>query len=569
MHDLLISDGWVVDGSGSPRRRADLAITDGIITEIGDLAGERATRTIDAEGHVVSPGFVDVHTHMDAQVGWDPLGESAVWHGVTTAVMGNCGFTLAPVRSDARELVVRNLERAEDISPEALAAGVDWQWETFPEYLDFVDAIPKGINYAGYIGHSALRTWAMGNRAFTEQATEEDLTQMVGQVRDAMRAGAIGLTTSISPNHETSDDRPVASRIADWSEICTLVGVLGDLGGGIFELANHGDLRGPDPERREAYISRMVDLGATTGVPITYGALAFGNLDHEWRPIIEMLDRINEGGGASWAQVHSRQFGVLWSFATRLPFDRLAEWHDLRGLPVADQAEALRNPDTRRRLVAAAEHGDYGRAIGAETRAPEWDHVFLVETALPPFRSIAEIASERGVAPMDAFLDISLESDLQAFFMQAVFNRDQDTVLELLRHPRAIPTFSDSGAHVTQIMDSSLPTHLLGHWVRNEGAFTLEDAVRRLTSLPATAWGFSDRGLLEAGRAADINIFDPQTVAPELPELLHDLPAGAPRLRQKSVGFLATVVNGEVLVEASEPTGASPGQLLRGSLAAR
>lgn len=557
----------MVDGTGAAARRADVEIENGIVTEIGDLMGRRAGRVIDAEGHVVTPGFVDVHTHMDAQIAWDPLGESSCYHGVTTAVMGNCGFTLAPVNSNERHLVVRNLERAEDISPEAMAAGIDWSWETFPEYLDFVDATPKGINYAGYVGHSALRTWAMGERAFEQEADPDDLRRMLGQLRDSLRAGAMGFTTSISFNHETSDDRPVASRMAGWSEIEALVSEMGRLGGGIFELAHHGDLRSRDPEKREAYISRLVDLAVRSGVPITYGMLAFSNVEHTWRPVVELLDRINSSGGRSWGQVHTRQFGVLLSFQTRLPFDALPLWSDLRQQSLAEQKAALADPAMRAKLIDAAENGDYGRAIGAEARKPDWQHVIPMFSALPPHRNMEQIAAERAVSPMEAFVDLSLESDLGLFFIQAAANQDQDLVLQLMQHPYAIPTFSDSGAHVTQIMDSSIQTHLLGHWVRDKEAFTLEDAVRRITHVPATAWGFSDRGVLAEGMAADVNVFDPLTVAPDLPELVHDLPAGAPRLRQTATGFLATIVNGEVLVEGGVPTGATPGHLLRGVLA--
>ena len=569
MHDLLITNGTVVDGTGSAGRRADVAVTDGVITAVGNLAGEAAQRTIDAEGHIVSPGFVDVHTHMDAQIAWDPLGECSCFHGVTTAVMGNCGFTLAPVRSDARHLVVRNLERAEDIAAEAMAAGIDWTWETFPEYLDFVDRTPKGINYAGYVGHSALRTWAMGERAFTEKATEADLALMMGQVRDAIRAGAIGFTTSVSMNHETADDRPVASRLADWTEIQALVGVMGELGAGIFELAQGRDLRSRDPEKREAYIAKLVELGVSTGVPVTYGMLSFGSEDHQWKPVVELLERINAGGGTSWAQVHSRQFGVLLSFLTRLPFDALPEWRELRAQPLDAQRAALRDPAKRAALVAAAEHGDYGRAIGAEARRPEWHWIYPLTAGLPPYRSIAEIAAERGVSPMEAFVDEALARNLEGFFIQAAANQDQDIVLELMRHPYAIPTFSDSGAHVSQIMDSSIQTHLLGHWVRDREAMTVEEAVRKMTSVPAKAWGFADRGVVAEGKAADLNIFDLATITPDLPELVYDLPGGARRLRQTASGFLATIVNGQVLLDQGQPTGARAGQLLRGPLAAQ
>jgi len=566
--DLIIRGGTVIDGTGQAGVRADVMIQDGLITEIGSFNGRRADREIDAEGHVVSPGFVDVHTHMDAQIAWDPLGESSCFHGVTTAVMGNCGFTLAPVRDNERHLVVRNLERAEDISADAMAAGIDWSWETYPEYLDFVDRTPKGINYAGYVGHSALRTWAMGERAFEQEADDDDLARMVGQLRDSIQAGAMGFTTSISVNHATADDRPVASRMAGWNEIDVLVSEMGRMGAGIFELAHHHHLRSSDPEKREAYISRLVDLAIRTGVPVTYGMLATNQGDNGWRPVVELLDRINNGGGRSWAQVHTRYFGVLLSFATRLPFDSLPVWADLRTRSLEEQKAALLDPITRTRLIEEAVHGDYGRSIGAEARKPEWEHIYPMEnSALPPFKSIADLASERNATPMEVFIDVALAHDLDIFFIQAAANQDQDVVLELMRHPYAIPTFSDSGAHVTQIMDSSLQSHMLGHWVRNQGAFSLEEAVHRMTQVPATAWGFNDRGVLAEGKAADINVFDPETVAPNLPELRHDLPSGAPRLRQTATGFRATIVNGGVLVEDGETTGLTPGSLLRGPLA--
>lgn len=569
MYDLLITNGTVVDGTGAAGKAADVGITDGIITAVGDLKGEQAKRTIDADGHIVSPGFVDVHTHMDAQIAWDPLGECSCFHGVTTAVMGNCGFTLAPVRSDARHLVVRNLERAEDIAAEAMAAGIDWSWETFPDYLDFVDRTPKGINYAGYVGHSALRTWAMGERAFEDEANRDDLALMVGQVQDSIRAGAIGFTTSISKNHETADDRPVASRLAGWNEIATLVRTMGDLGAGIFEIAHHPDLRSRDAEKREKYIARLVELGASTGVPITYGMLAFGSDDHQWRPVVELTERINAAGGTAWGQVHTRHFGALLSFLTRLPFDGLNLWSDLRKQPLTEQKRALTDPTTRQALIEAAENGDYGQAIGAEARKPEWQWIFPLTAGLPPYRSIEEIAAERRVSPMEAFIDEALSGDLQSFFIQAVANHDQDLVLELLRHQQSIPTFSDSGAHVSQIMDSSIQTHLLGHWVRNKEAFSVEQAVHAMTQVPARAWGFHDRGVVAEGKAADLNIFDLATITPDLPELVHDLPGGARRLRQTATGFKATIVNGDVLVDEGRPTGVTPGQLLRGPLANR
>ena len=568
MHDLVIANGMVVDGTGASARRADVAVNDGVITEVGDLNGHQAQRTIDADGHIVSPGFVDVHTHMDAQIAWDPLGECSCFHGVTTAVMGNCGFTLAPVNSDERELVVRNLERAEDISADAMAAGIDWSWETFPEYLDFVDATPKGINYAGYVGHSALRTWAMGERAFEEAANDDDIAKMAAQVQASMRAGAIGFTTSVSGNHETSDDRPVASRFASRSEINALVGAMAELGpGGIFELAQHPNMRSSDPEKREDYARWLIDLAVSTGVPLTYGMLAFGTEEHKWKPVVELLDRITAEGGTAWGQAHSRHFGAILSFQTQLPFDALPVWKEFRAQPLDEQRRALADPTMRQRLIHSADTAEYGRAIGTEARKPEWQYVFPVTAGLPPYETIAELAAARGTSPMETFIDIAVDSELNMFFMQAAANHDQDRVLEFLRHPQAIPTFSDSGAHVSQIMDSSLQTHMLGHWVRNEQAFTIEQAVHRMTQVPATAWGFLDRGAIAPGMAADINVFDLETVTPDMPELVYDLPGGARRLRQTASGFKATMVNGQVLLDHGEATGARPGQLLRGRLA--
>jgi N-acyl-D-aspartate/D-glutamate deacylase len=567
-YDLVIKNGVVVDGSGLPRYRADVGVRHGRIVTIGRIR-ERAREVVDADGQVVAPGFVDGHTHMDAQVFWDPLGTSSCWHGITSVVMGNCGFTLAPCAAADKHMVVRNLQRAEDIPPAAMEAGIEWQWTTFPEFLDTIARLPKGINYSGYLGHSALRTYVMGERAFEQAATEDDLRAMERELRDALRAGAMGFTTSRSPAHETPDARPVASRVATWDEVCRLVGVMGDLGAGIFELAGEGVDRAPgDPGLRE-YHARLRDLAVATGRPITFGVFSRRGVPDVWRQYLALCDETAAMGGRMFAQVHSRSLSALLSSKTQLPFDRLPVWKDLRALPLAEQRARLRDPEMRRRLIEASGARDSRRPVGTEARPADYDWLLVFDTVEGPHRTVAEVARERGQHPAETMIDLALEKDLDLFFLQPIANEDQDMALELMRHPRSVTTFSDSGAHVSQLMDSSLQTHLLSHWVRSKQAFTLEEAVRMLTLVPATLWGFSDRGLIREGMAADLVVFDPDAIAAEMPEVVDDLPAGARRLIQRTRGVAATVVNGEVLLRDGKHTGALPGQLLRGPLARR
>ena len=565
-YDLVIKNGTVIDGSGLPRYRADVAVRHGRIAAIGRIR-EAAREVIDADGQVVTPGFVDGHTHMDAQIFWDPMGTCSCWHGVTTVVMGNCGFTLAPCAKTERHLVVRNLERAEDIAAEAMDAGIDWTWTTFPEFLDRVDSLPKGINYAGYIGHSALRTYVMGERAFEKEAGEDDLRAMERELRDALRAGAIGFTTSRSPSHETPDRRPVASRLAAWDEVRRLVRVMGDMNAGVFELA--GERAGGDPERLRDYHVRLRDLAVETGRPITWGLFSRRDEPDLWRTYLALLEETAARGGRMFAQVHSRALTVVLSFKTNLPFDRLPVWRELRALPLEQQKVRLREPELRRRLVEAARERDERRPIGAEARPASYEWIFVMDSAEGPHRSVAAVARERGVDPVEAIIDLALEKDLDRFFLQPIANENQDHALELMKHPRTVVTFSDSGAHVSQIMDASLQTHLLSHWVRAKQALPLEQAVRMLSFEPATHWGFADRGLIRAGMVADLLVLDPDTIAPEMPEVVRDLPAGARRLTQRARGIAATVVNGEVVLRDGKPTGALPGQLLRAGARAR
>ena len=560
-YDLLIRNGDVVDGSGGARYRADVAVQDGRIAAIGRLTG-KADRVIDAEGHVVTPGFVDGHTHMDAQIFWDPIGSCSCYHGVTTAVMGNCGFTLAPCAESQADFVFRNLERAEDLSRDAMLAGIKWNWETFPEYLDAIDALPKGINYAGYIGHSALRTHVMGERAFTDAANEDDLASMTRQVREAVQAGAIGFSTSRTFNHITADDRPVASRIAEWEEVRAIVNAMGETGKGIFEIA--GEAPGRDPERIRDYHERLMNLAVESGVPQTWGMFSVRVAPDFWRPYFDLLDETAAAGGRIYAQTHSRALNVLLSFKAHTPFDKWDVWKDLRALPLAEQKTRLRDPSLQAKLVEVASQEYQGpRVVGAEARPPQWEWVYPMADMTYDQPSMADLAAQRGVHPVQLMIDLSLQHDFDIFFRQPIANEDQNHVLEMMKHPRSLVTFSDSGAHVAQIMDSSLQTHLLSYWVREKEAFTLEEAIRQITYNTATFWGFHDRGLVREGLAADLVVLDPDTVAANLPDVVHDLPAGAKRLKQTATGISHTIVGGQILLEDNEHTGATPGRLLR------
>ncbi|MGE5538778.1 MAG: N-acyl-D-amino-acid deacylase family protein [Gemmatimonas sp.] len=566
--DLIIKNGTVVDGSGLQGYRADVGVSAGRIAAIGTLR-EPAEQTIDAEGHVVAPGFIDAHTHMDAQVFWDPLGTCSCWHGVTTAIMGNCGFSVAPCAEKDKHLVLRNLERAEDISPKAMEAGIRWAWDDFGQYLDAVERAPKGINYAAYVGHSALRTYVMGERAFEAEANDDDLRRMKDVLAASLRAGAMGFSTSRTGNHLTADGRPVASRLANWSEVRELVGVLRD-SGAIFELSRE-DIK-EDPAHRRDYFERLKRLAVETRVPTTYSGNYSRKMKNRgaWRDFYDLADAIYAEGGRALVQAHSRWAATLLSFESSMPYDTAPLWRELRARPLADQESALRDPEMRRRLVAAAEENAKkpSGAVGTEVSSNvDYEWVFPLDRMTPPYRSVAEIARSRNQAPIDVVIDMALEKHLRMFFLTPVFNEDQDVVEQMMKHPRAAVTFSDSGAHVSQIMDSSLQTHMLAYWVRERRTFTLEQAVRKMTFDIASFWNLAGRGLLREGNIADIVIFDPERIAAQMPTVEHDLPGGARRLKQKADGILGTIVGGEIVLRNNDHTGALPGKLLRGSLA--
>ncbi len=495
---------------------------------------------------------------MDAQVFWDQLGTSSCWHGVTTVVMGNCGFTLAPARPDARELVVRNLERAEDIAAEAMAQGIDWTWTTFAEYLDAVDRLPKGINYAASIGHSALRTWAMGERAFEERATQDDMTIMEQELRDALRAGAVGFTTSRSPLHATPDDRPVASRLASWDEVVQLVTVVGQESTAVFQLAEEFRSEWGDEELND-YHRRLQQLVLSSGVPAVFGVFAITSFPQSAR----LMDQTVARGGQMYGLTNCRGVSTVQSFKTALSFDTLEEWRSVRERPLDEQRTLLLDPDIRARLVFAAHHGTYGVPMGVEARRPDYEKIHIMGSPYRANPTVAEVARQRGVDPVELMIDVALESDFDVFFLQLLTTQDEGELLRLMRNPNTAMTFSDSGAHVSQVSDSSIQSHLLAYWVRERQALTLEEAIHMITEQPAKVFRLHDRGRLAPGYAADVTIFDADTVAPLMPRVVNDLPGGATRLVQGAEGYITTIVNGRVFMQGGEPTDSRSGQLLR------
>ena len=568
--DLLIRGGTVVDGSGGKRFVADVGISKGRIVEMGRLA-EPARRTIDADGLIVAPGFIDGHTHMDAQIAWDPLGSCSCWHGVTSVVMSNCGFALAPCKPADRDWYARCLSAVEDIPTEAMAAGIDWSWETFPDYMATVERLPKAINYGMYIGHSALRMYVMGRRALEETASEDDMRRMALLVQEALKAGALGFSSSRATTHVTPDDTPVASRIADWTEIDRIVAAMAGLDAGIFQV---GPDIGSGPAHR-AFLDRLRQVALATRRPIMFGVLATrqGEDPNPWQYQTRYIDDTVAAGGRMFGQGTTRSINAIFSLKSYLPFDVLPAWRPIRALPLEEQKRRLRDPAVRRALIEA-EAGmkprdktfQGGGAATTDPRKPDYANLFALKGVDWDDPTVDQLAKARGQHPVEVMIDLSLADDDQ-IYVQPLVNESPEDVLGILKHDRTLATFSDSGAHVCQEMGSSLQTHFLSYWVRKRGAFTLEQAIRKLTHDNAAAWELRDRGLVREGYRADLVLFEEERIRPCLPTVEKDLPGAARRLVQKAEGIRATVVNGAVAFENGEATGVFAGAVLKGKLA--
>ena len=555
MHDLVIRNAQLYDGLGAPPRPGNLAVSGGRIAAIGTGLGA-AREVVDAQGLALAPGIIDNHTHYDAQVTWDPDLAASAALGVTTAIIGNCGFTIAPCRPEDRDLTMRNLTNVEGMSIEALRAGIHWDFESFPDYLRAIERPGLGINIAAFVGHSGVRTFVMREDAPKRAATPAEIARMRAIVVEGMRAGAIGFATSTSPAHNGDGGIPMPSRLADEAELFALTGALGEVGRGVFMLTKGGQTK----------IEFLEEIAARSGRPVVVAALLHSSTNPD--AVFHDLDLIGAARGRGRKLVGAISCCPLtmdFTLAAPYPFEGLAAWRPALG----EKGEAFK------RVIADRAFRD---AIRAELARPatfrlfngEWDRVLVVETRRPEHRglenrSLTQIGTEQGKHPLDALLDLALAEDLETVFAALLLNAEEDAVQRLVTHPHSLVSLSDAGAHLTFFNDAGFGLHLLGHWVRERGALGVAAAVRKLTSEPAAVFGIPDRGRLEPGCAADLMLFDPATVARGPKERRFDLPAGAARLMTPAIGLHGVWVKGQRVADAkgslSEPPRA--GKLLR------
>ena len=560
-HDLVIKGGALVDGTGAEVRHADIGIDGDRITAVGDVDAGGAGRVIDAEGRHVTPGFVDLHSHLDAQIGWDPLMSSSCWHGVTSVVMGNCGMTFAPVRPGQAEVLAALMESVEDIPASAILEGLSWDWETYGEYLDVIDQAPKGINAGGYVGDVALRTYVAGDASCEEdfRLTADQQAQMAQLIEGALRDGAFGYSISRSLSHLTPDGRYVPGTWADPQEFLAAAEPLGRLGRGVLECAPRYNERDGSTSRVDEEMAWIAELSKATGRPFSFNLMQMRSMGDHFRRVLELAVNANADGAQLRPQTTPRSIGVLFSLAANTLIDDLPSYQPLKALDLAGRLAAIRDPEVRARLI------DEGATKPVEPFARMY--LMLPQNGAryeyAPEDSIAVQASARQMTPVAYYLQALDESDGLAVANWPVLNEDFHAISELLASPVTIMGLADAGAHATQIMDASQPTFFLSHWVRDRGELTLEDAVRRLTSDTANFIGFRDRGEIRVGAYADVNVIDLDGMHLPLPEIVHDFPGGAARFIQRATGIDHTIVNGQPFMEAGEHTGALGGRLLR------
>jgi N-acyl-D-amino-acid deacylase len=553
-HDLIIRNGTVVDGTGSDGVRADVAVDGDRITAIGDLSAATARREIDAAGLLVTPGFIDLHTHLDAQVAWDPLMTSSSWHGVTTVLMGNCGVTFAPVRADDRVFLAEMMESVEDVPRDAILDGMAWDWETYPQYLDSVQRMQPALNVVGMVGHCAVRYHVMGERSLSDEpATPQEMEQMRAIAEESVAGGAVGFSTSRILLHVVPDGRYVPGTLAPIDEYLAIADGMNAAGGGLFQAVNDFATKGAHE------IELLREMARSCGDVLFSGGV--GNSGNSGLDMFAaFLADTNANVGRMTLATASRPSGSLCGLAQISPV-KGKKWKALLGLPtLADRVAALKDPEIRAGLVAE------GKEKGM------WydpNHIYPLGTGPSPDyaerggTSIAALAERAGVHPVDLVIDRLIASDGRELFNTWFFNRNVDGLQQLLTLDHVYPGLADTGAHAGQICDADMSTHYLSYWARDRQIASVPEGVRRLTQLPATVLGLRERGTLTVGSYADINVFDIDTLASEHPQYANDFPGGAGRFKIGARGYAATLVNGEIVTEQGVNTGARPGTVIR------
>jgi N-acyl-D-amino-acid deacylase len=552
MDDLLIRGAQLFDGSGADPLRGDLAVRDGRIRALAAALPVDAKQVIDAQGLALMPGIIDSHTHFDAQITWDPYVRPSPELGVTTAVIGNCGFTIAPCRPADRELTMRNLTQVEGMSFEVLQRGIRWEFETFAEYLAQLRRCGSAVNLAAYVGHSSLRTWVMGAEANRREATAPEIAQMALLVREAMDAGAVGLASSTSPAHNGAGGQPMPSRLASDAEHLALVEAMGrsSTGGrGVYMVTKGAQMP----------VALLEEMAARSGRPVMIAALLHNGTNPG--AVFADLDAIsaaNARGRRLIGQVSCCPLTMEYTLASPYPVEGLASWKPALGLQGAALEAVLADPQFRQRVRAELAAPSSFRLFNGE-----WNKVHVIEVTQERHRaleqcSIAELARQQGKDPLDLMLDLALDEDLTTVFTAQLLNSDEEAVAKLLTHPYSLVSLSDAGAHLTFFNDAGFGLHLMGHWVRERGVMSLAQAVRKLTSQSAAIFGLPVRGLLREGYAADLLLFDPKSVGRGPSRRVFDLPGGAPRLHTDALGVHGVWVNGHRVADANGLVDAAP-----------
>lgn len=577
MHDVVIRGGTVVDGTGAPGSTADVAIDDGVIVEVGRVKS-RARRDLDADGLLVTPGFVDVHTHFDGQATWDAHLTPSCWHGVTTAVLGNCGVGFAPAEPSRHEWLIGLMEGVEDIPGSALSEGMAFDWETFPEYLDALERKPRALDIGTQVPHGAVRAYVMGERgARNEASTAEDIAGMAAIVADGLRAGALGFSTSRTMGHRAIDGEPVPGTFAAEDELFGIAGALAETGLGVFELApagTGGEAAGDAPDAHISEIDWMVRVAEATNRPVTFLVMQSHVGPERWRHQFKVSREARAEGIPIYPQVASRCFGMLLGHQSRAnPFLMRPTYQSLMDLPFDARIARLRDPAVRDRILAEGA-GPAAPGTMSSTMSDAIPHTFPLGSP-PDYEPTADMgiaarAEREGRSTDEVVYDLMLENGGREFLLYPLLNYgygNYDALYEMMMDPITVQGLGDGGAHCGIVCDASMTTYLLSHWVRDRSRgprIPLELAVQRLTTGPAELYGLNDRGVLAPGYKADVNLIDFDNLGIDTPEMVYDLPAGAGRMIQRANGYIATLVSGEVVVAEGELTDVLPGRLVRG-----